>query len=54
MFSNHDGALKVDAEVGVKKTYDPRTYMKLAEASMADRVVRACEDLLSAGQSQPG
>jgi len=54
MFSNYDGVLKVDGEVGVKKTYDPRTYMKLAETSMADRVVRACEDLLSAGQSQAG
>ncbi|GAB3361037.1 class II fructose-bisphosphate aldolase [Modestobacter lapidis] len=54
MFSNYDGVLKVDGEVGVKKNYDPRTYMKLAEAGMADRVVRACEDLLSAGQSQAG
>jgi fructose-bisphosphate aldolase class II len=54
MFSNYDGVLKVDGEVGVKKAYDPRTYMKLAETSMADRVVRACEDLLSAGQSQAG
>jgi len=54
MFSNYDGVLKVDGEVGVKKTYDPRTYMKLAEANMADRVVQACEDLLSAGQSQAG
>jgi fructose-bisphosphate aldolase class II len=54
MFTNYDGVLKVDGEVGVKKTYDPRTYMKLAEAGMADRVVRACEDLLSAGQSQAG
>jgi fructose-bisphosphate aldolase, class II len=54
MFSNYDGVLKVDGEVGVKKTYDPRTYMKLAEVGMAERVVRACEDLLSAGQSQAG
>jgi fructose-bisphosphate aldolase class II len=38
----------------VKKAYDPRTYMKLAETAMADRVVRACEDLLSDGQSQAG
>ncbi|MEU2350361.1 class II fructose-bisphosphate aldolase [Modestobacter sp. NPDC049651] len=52
MFSNYDGVLKIDGEVGVKKQYDPRTYMKLAEASMAERVVQACEDLLSAGQSQ--
>ncbi|HEV7727531.1 MAG: fba [Modestobacter sp.] len=54
MFSNYDGVLKVDGEVGVKKAYDPRTYMKLAETGMAERVVRACEDLLSAGQSQAG
>jgi len=54
MFSNYDGVLKVDGEVGVKKLYDPRTYMKAAEGAMADRVVRACEDLLSAGQSQAG
>jgi fructose-bisphosphate aldolase class II len=54
MFSNYDGVLKIDGEVGVKKTYDPRTYMKLAEANMADRVVQACQDLLSAGQSQAG
>jgi fructose-bisphosphate aldolase class II len=54
MFKNYDGVLKVDGEVGVKKTYDPRTYMKLAETGMAERVVRACEDLLSAGQSQAG
>ncbi len=54
MFSNYDGVLKIDGEVGNKKAYDPRTYMKLAETSMAERVVRSCEDLLSAGQSQAG
>jgi fructose-bisphosphate aldolase class II len=52
MFTNYDGVLKVDGEVGNKKTYDPRTYMKLAETNMAARIVEACEDLLSAGQSQ--
>ncbi|MEX5719651.1 class II fructose-bisphosphate aldolase [Geodermatophilus maliterrae] len=52
MFSNYDGVLKIDGEVGNKKTYDPRTYMKLAETSMAARIVQACEDLLSAGQSK--
>jgi fructose-bisphosphate aldolase class II len=49
MFSNYDGVLKVDGEVGDKKSYDPRTYLKLAEAGMADRIVVACQDLLSAG-----
>jgi fructose-bisphosphate aldolase class II len=52
MFSNYDGVLKVDGEVGNKKTYDPRSYLKAAETTMATRVVQACEDLLSAGQSQ--
>ena len=52
MFRNYDGVLKVDGEVGVKKQYDPRTYMKIAEVSMSERVVQACQDLLSAGQSQ--
>jgi fructose-bisphosphate aldolase class II len=49
MFTNYDGVLKVDGEVGDKKAYVPRTWGKLAEAGMTARVVRACEDLCSAG-----
>ncbi len=49
MFTNYDGVLKIDGEVGNKKTYDPRAYGKLAEAGMAARVVQACEDLRSTG-----
>jgi fructose-bisphosphate aldolase, class II len=49
MFKNYDGVLKIDGEVGNKKAYDPRGYGKLAEGSMAARVVQACEDLRSAG-----
>jgi fructose-bisphosphate aldolase class II len=51
MFKNYDGVLKVDGEVGVKKTYDPRTWGKKAEEGMATRVVEACEALRSAGTS---
>ncbi|WP_280265149.1 class II fructose-bisphosphate aldolase [Nocardia wallacei] len=51
MFTNYDGVLKIDGEVGNKKTYDPRSYLKKAETSMADRVVEACTDLKSAGKS---
>jgi fructose-bisphosphate aldolase class II len=51
MFSNFDGVLKVDGEVGNKKVYDPRSYLKKAEASMTERVVEACNDLHSAGRS---
>ncbi|WP_045876743.1 class II fructose-bisphosphate aldolase [Pseudofrankia sp. DC12] len=49
MLKNYDGVLKVDGEVGIKKTYDPRTWGKAAEANMAKRVLQACEDLRSAG-----
>jgi fructose-bisphosphate aldolase class II len=54
MFKNYDGVLKVDGEVGNKKTYDPRSWGKSAETSMAARVVRACEDLRSAGMAGKG
>jgi fructose-bisphosphate aldolase class II len=54
MFTNYDGVLKVDGEVGDKKTYDPRSYMKKAEASMTERVIEACNDLHSAGRSVTG
>ena len=51
MFANYDGVLKIDGEVGDKKAYDPRSYMKKAEANMCERVVEACNDLHSAGRS---
>jgi fructose-bisphosphate aldolase class II len=51
MLSNYSGVLKVDGEVGDKKVYDPRSYLKKAETGMASRVVRACESLKSAGNS---
>jgi len=51
MFSNYDGVLKVDGEVGNKKAYDPRAWGKLAEAGMAARLVEAAQQLRSAGQS---
>ena len=50
MFSNYDGVLKVDGEVGNKKAYDPRAWGTLAEAGMAQRIVEASQQLRSAGQ----
>ena len=50
MFTNYDGVLKIDGDVGNKKAYDPRSWGKAGEAAMAARVVVACEDLLSAGK----
>jgi fructose-bisphosphate aldolase class II len=49
MLSKYDGVLKVDGEVVDKKAYDPRSYLKAAETSMAARVTQACADLGSAG-----
>ena len=51
MFTNYDGVLKVDGEVGNKKKYDPRVWGTLAEENMAARVVEACQNLGSAGTS---
>jgi len=51
MFSNYDGVLKVDGEVGNKKTYDPRVWGAAAEAGMAARVAEACPELCDAGAS---
>jgi fructose-bisphosphate aldolase class II len=51
MFANYDGVLKIDGEVGNKKTYDPRAWGKAGEAGMAARVQEACENLRSTGHS---
>ncbi|MCR6712039.1 MAG: class II fructose-bisphosphate aldolase [Demequina sp.] len=50
MLKNYDGVLKVDGEIGDKKTYDPRAWSKVAEAGMAARVIEACQQLGSAGK----
>ncbi len=54
MFTNYESVLKVDGEVGDKKEYDPRSYLKLAERSMASRVTDACETLKSTGRKIAG
>lgn len=51
MLKNYDGVLRIDGEVGNKKLYDPRAWGKAAEAGMAARVIRGCEDLRSTGTS---
>ncbi|MBN1300596.1 MAG: class II fructose-bisphosphate aldolase [Melioribacteraceae bacterium] len=45
MFRNYDEVLKVEGEVGNKKKYDPRGYLKAAEEGMKKRVIQAVEDL---------
>jgi fructose-bisphosphate aldolase class II len=51
MFKNYDGVLKIDGEVGSKKAYDPRSFLKLGEKNMAARVKEACDDLRSSGKT---
>jgi len=54
MFRSYDEVLKVEGEVGNKKKYDPRVYLKAAEAGMADRIKEACEVLRSSGHTMFG
>lgn len=51
MFRNFDGVLKIDGEIGNKKQYDPRAYLKAGEQGVADRLGEACDDLLSSGKT---
>lgn len=51
IFSNYSQILKIDGEVGNKKLYDPRSYLKRGEQGMADKIVAICEVLRSTGKS---
>lgn len=51
LFSNYDKVLKIEKEVGDKKFYDPRSYLKKAEKGMQQRVEQACLDLRCANNS---
>jgi fructose-bisphosphate aldolase, class II len=51
MFRNYDGVLKVDGEVGNKKSYDPRSYLAMGEAAIAERVKQAVQELRGVGTS---
>jgi fructose-bisphosphate aldolase class II len=51
VLKNYDGMLKIDGEVGNKKAYDPRAYLKAGEIGMAARIAEACRDLRSDGRT---
>lgn len=51
VMANYEGVLKIDGEIGNKKVYDPRSYLKKAEEGMSARVSVACSDLLSEGKT---
>jgi fructose-bisphosphate aldolase class II len=54
MMKNYDSVLKIDGEVGNKKLYDPRAWMKAGEQAMCDRIMEACADLHSVGKTLYG
>lgn len=51
LMKNYDQAMMIDGEIGNKKAYDPRTYLKLAEQGVCNRLMRACNDLKSTGNT---
>ncbi len=51
IFKNYDGVLKIDGEIGNKKAYDPRSYLKKAEEGVAARMAQACDHLRSTGKT---
>ncbi len=51
VMKNYDGVLKIDGEIGNKKAYDPRSYLKAAEAGVTARLGQACDELHSTGKS---
>jgi fructose-bisphosphate aldolase class II len=51
MYTQYDGVLRIDGEMGDKKRYDPRSYLKAAEANMKNRVIQAATELRSVGRS---
>jgi len=51
IIKNYDNMLKIDGEVGNKKIYDPRAYLKKGENGMAKRVQEACKVLNAEGKT---
>lgn len=50
-FTNYAGVLMIDGEVGDKKAYDPRGYLKKGMKGMTARVAIAIDDLRSGGMT---
>jgi fructose-bisphosphate aldolase, class II len=51
MFSNYDGVLRIDGDVGRKAVYDPRAWGRKAEAALASRVAAAADLFGSSSRS---
>ena len=44
ILANYEGELKVEGEVGNKKMYDPRGWLKKGKDNMSARVIQSCQD----------
>ena len=51
IFTNYDGVLRIDGDVGRKSAYDPRAWGRTAETALARRVAEASELYGAAGRS---
>ncbi len=51
MFKNYDEVLRIEGEMGNKKKYDPRAYLKAGIDGMKSRVIEAVKDLRAEGKS---
>ena len=51
VFKNYDAILKIEGEVGNKKIYDPRSYLKKGHDSMCEKIKAAIKNLKSDGKS---
>lgn len=51
IFTKYEDMLKIEGEVGNKKVYDPRAYLKAGIKGMAKRISKACDDLKSTNTS---
>ncbi len=54
IMKNYEGVLKIEGEIGNKKVYDPRSYLKKAETGVSERLATACDDLHSTGNTIHG
>ena len=48
---HYDEVLRVEGEMGNKKAYDPRAYLKKGIENMKNRVIQAVQDLRGEGKS---
>ena len=51
VFTNYDGVLRIDGDLGRKAAYDPRSWGRKAEAALATRVAEATQLFGSASRS---